>query len=809
MNKASDIIPAPERREARNRAWRRTIKRVAAGILAVLLLVVGGRLALPLVPLPGALFAPLEPQWEFVDRQGQPLRVISVEDAPFRRPVGYHEIPPALVQATLAAEDRRFWGHHGVDWRATLRAAWQLAAHRRVVSGGSTITQQLIKLTRPRPRTCRTKLIEALQALRLEQVWDKQHILCAYLNRLDYGSFNRGCAAAAQFYFAKPLPDLSPAECALLAGLPQAPSRLNPCKHAERARKRQQWILQQMRQDGALGSDEFARATQEPLRLSSWPRTFEAPHFIDLVLEQLGPRGSSGPVPATGWPPAELRLRTTLDLELNRFVEATIRQHLARLRPQQVGDAAAVVIENGSGDVLALVGSGDYFAPAAGQVNGAWAPRSAGSALKPFTYLLALERGDTPATVVADVPTEFATATGLFAPVNYNRRCYGPMRYRMALANSLNISAVKVLAALGGPERLQQLLRACGLSTLTRPAEAYGLGLTIGNGEARLLELANAYASLARLGEYRPYRLLLPSRAEKTPPRPSSRRVAAATAAYLIADILSDNAARTPAFGAESALRFDFPVACKTGTSSDFRDNWAFGYTPEFTVGVWVGNFDGAPMQQVSGVTGAAPIMHEILERLHRLHGTTWYSAPENLVECSIDPITGKRLESPDDAQRARGAGLQPAIEGLPGMDALAPVREKFLASALPPLASPADYDAAGRVILGAEYREWLAGADNWLAGRAVAQRTGTALRITFPLPGTTFYLDPDLPGEGRRVTLRAEGAGALAWHSETLPFAQENGRQLALLTEGHHEISVYDPATGARAQTWIEVVAR
>ena len=341
------------------------------------------------------------------------------------------------------------------------------------------------------------------------------------------------------------------------------------------------------------------------------------------------------------------------------------------------------MLDNKSGDVLALVGSENYFAPEAGQVNGAWAPRSPGSTIKPFTYLLAFERGATPASIVADVPTEFATATGLFAPVNYDRHCYGPMRYRLALANSLNISAVEVLASIGGPEPLKQLLQECGLSTLDRPAECYGLGLTIGNAETRLLELANAYATLARLGEYKPYRLVLDSAGGQRPAFSrsqfaSARQVANPGAAYLIADILSDNAARALAFGVETPLRFDFPVACKTGTSSDFRDNWAFGYTPDFTVGVWVGNFDGSAMRHISGVTGAAPLLHDVVEHLHERYGATWYSVPAKVVEYWIHPVTGKRLD-PADTQRIPEA-----------------VREKFLAANPPPLASPADYDTTG-----------------------------------------------------------------------------------------------------------------
>ena len=268
------------RRTSLNRAaWM-----VGTGAMLAGLLLAVGSLALRWVPLPSALSADNVPELQFLDRSGRTLRCVRPENQPFGRVVQYGEIPPALIQATLAAEDRRFWQHPGVDWRATIRAAWQMARHRHVVSGGSTITQQLIKLAEPRPRTLRTKLIEAAQALRLEQVWDKQRILAAYLNRLDYGNFNRGCAAAAQFYFAKPLRDLSPAECALLAGLPQAPSRLNPVTHFDRASQRQQWVLGQMRLAGSLTEEEFRRAAGEPLRLAAAPRSFDAPHFVDLLL---------------------------------------------------------------------------------------------------------------------------------------------------------------------------------------------------------------------------------------------------------------------------------------------------------------------------------------------------------------------------------------------------------------------------------------------------------------------------------------------------------------------------------------------
>jgi penicillin-binding protein 1C len=748
--------------------WKIIRRLLLTGLGLTILWTLIGPILVSFVPLPPALFTPPPAAVEWLDRNGEPLRLTREGDHPFQQFASLSEIPQTLVSATLAAEDRRFWSHHGVDWRADFRAAWQLIWHRRIISGASTITQQLIKSSSPRPRTFRSKIIETAQALRLEQVWDKQRILTEYLNRVDYGNYNRGCAAAAQFYFAKPPRDLSTAECALLAGLPQSPARLNPRAHFAAARRRQVWILTRLSVVGWLSGDEFQCALHEPLRLAQGGRVFEAPHFVDLLLERGGV--------AAGTP----SVRTTLDLPLNRFAGQTLRRQLDALQSEHAGEGAIVAIENQTGNVLALVGSRDYFSAQSGQVDGAYAPRSTGSALKPFLYWLAFEKSATPASIVADVPTDFATSTGLFSPVNYDRHCYGPVRYRVALANSLNISAVKVLDSMGGAAPLLDLLRRCQLSTLTHADDYYGLGLAIGNAEARLLELANAYACLARLGVCQPYRLV-PS----TSGQNAGERVGDAVAAWLIADILSDNDARAAAFGPESSLRFDFPVACKTGTSSDFRDNWAFGYTPEFTVGVWVGNFDGSPMRHISGVSGAAPILHDLFDYLHDHYGTSWYARPADIVERGIDPLTGKLSSRPDA------------------------VSEKFMAHNLPAANAADDYDGTGRVLLGPEYREWLAGADDWLAGRAVLRDTTPTLRVTFPLPGTILFLDPDLPDHGRRLYLSAEGAHKAEWSSDSLECRRQDGRSLALLELGRHELTVRDPSTGATRQTWIEVKER
>jgi len=736
-------------------------RKFIVALATVASLLIAAYCGLKLVPIPPALLRPPIQSIALLDRNGIPLREARVAER-FSRELSLDEVPRHVIDAILAAEDKRFYRHHGIDWIASVRALLAGLRQGRIVSGASTITQQLIKISERRPRTLRAKFIESLTALRLEQAWSKDQILAAYLNRLDFGNLNIGLAAAADYYFGKPVSDLSDAEAAFLAGLPKNP-RLNPHVAPDAARQRQETVLRRMRDNGRLDLARYERARRESLALRPPGRRFRAPHFVELVLQQ------PIEVPRT-------ELKTTLDFRLNEQVEKILRERLAQLREQNVRNGAVVVIDNASGDVIALVGSENYFAPATGQVNGAWAQRSAGSALKPFTYLLALERGATPATVVADVRTSFPAADGFYRPENYNRRCYGPVRYRTALASSLNIPAVKVLLAAGGPSALHERLRACGLTTLDRAPEIYGLGLTLGNCEGRLLEMTNAYASLARLGEFRPWRVLSDSPS-------SARQYSRPELVWQIADILSDNSARTLAFGMNSALRFDYPVACKTGTSTDFRDNWTIGFTPEFSVGVWVGNFDGSPMREVSGVTGAGPILHTVFDYLHANYGTSWYRTPPQIVERNVHPLTGKLVADSD----ARG------------------VREKFLPDHLPPAETPADYDATGNVQLGPEYADWFDSAENGLRSQTVLALARGELRITSPLPGSVYVVDPDVPST-RRIPLVVNGGSRMKWESESLACQSEPGADFALAAEGEHRIVVTDLTSGRRAETWIRI---
>ncbi len=759
---------------------------------AVLVLVVGFillEIALRLTPLPAALQSAPPASTEFLDRYGRPLRALLVDERRFSRQCELTDVSAQLIGATLCAEDARFRSHLGVDPIAICRAIRDAVRGVGPASGASTITQQLVKLADPVPRTFANKVREIWLALAVEHRWKKDRILTEYLNRLDYGDLQTGIAAASWHYLGKPPSDLSAAEAALLAGLPNAPSRLNPHEHFPATRARQKWVLGRMLACGHLDAAAHSCAIEEPIRLKPRAHEFEAPHFVNLLLARRGlihPGG--GP------------LRTTLDLELNRFAERTLAENLQRLTDKHATSGAVVVMDNRSSEVLALAGSGE--------TNGAWMARSSGSTLKPFTYLLALENGAQPCTVVADVPTSFSTPTGSYQPNNYNHRFHGPVSLRFALGNSLNVAAIRVLELVGGPSVLHRALRDVGITTLDHPVDYYGLGLTLGNGEVRLLELTNAFATLGRLGEFRPYRLLGSNdfQAEvgehgtslaaqkaigRTPAAPNrqvacdpARRVFDASAAYLLADMLADNAARAAAFGLGSWLSFDFPVACKTGTSSDYRDNWTVGYTPEFTVAVWVGNPDGTPMRDITGVTGAAPVMHDLIEHLHSRFGTSWFAQPPQVATFKIDPLTG-RMATAD----RRG-----------GID------EKCL---LPPEpARPDDYDAAGRVRLSAEYGPWFASPENSLGSLVSLADSALELRILQPAPGSIYYLDADLPPDSQWIRLQAEAAGEVQWSCPSLPFKTSNAGPRMLIREGRHVINASDTASGGHASTWIDVKA-
>ncbi len=718
------------------------------------------------IPLPGDLARPNDPSTIITDDEGKPLRRFLVNgEEVISDYASLEEIPTDFVNATVAAEDKRFWVHRGIDFMAIGRAVLEAVEAGRPISGASTITQQLVKITDvPRPRGVRAKVIEMITARKIEMFHSKEWILENYINRLPYGNMRTGCRAAAQGYFGKPLVDLSLAETALLAALPNKPTRFNPYQNFQGAQERQFWILDRMLEDGYIDERSWERAYAEELVLTRGPSAFRAPHAVELMLTQHPDRIGPGEV------------RSTLNLKLQKHAEQAIDEHLQFISLHRSTSpylhAAAVVIENASGHVKVLTGSRDYFDKNGGQINGAWTPRSPGSALKPFTYLLALENGFSTSTILADVPTEFPTSTGVYRPVNYDRTYTGPVSIRQALGNSLNIPAVRMLQQLGGPAPLQEVLHRLGVTTIQENSSQYGLGLTIGSAEVRLLELTNAYACLARLGVYKPYSFFPEDDLE-------SQRIFSEETCYILADILSDPAARAQSFGWNNPLHLEgLQVAAKTGTSSDYRDAWTLGFTPEFTVGVWVGNFDNSPLDRFSGVAGAGPIFHAIMEHLAIERGATWYQQPPSVIQRQIDPLTGRCVP--------------------PGIRINRPTTvELFLESSPPMAATPSDYDTLGRIYLPGVYAAWLETAPRQIKERMNVRTSAetSPFHITSPLPGMVIFLDPDLPNGGRLLRLSTDQNSPIIWSSNTLSINPAD--QTAHLVPGDHSLVAEDPETG------------
>jgi penicillin-binding protein 1C len=631
----------------------------------------------------------IRPTTQIVDRNGQLLYEVLDPDAGKQIDLSLDTVQPACIQATLATEDSRFFLHPGVDPIAILRAAWQIyQAGGEVVSGGSTLTQQLARnlLMTPQERyeqSLRRKLREAYLAWRLEWRYTKDELLALYLNQTYYGHFAFGLEAASQVFFAKPAAQLSKAECALLAGLIQYPTGYDPLQEPETAKLRQATVLRLMREAGYITRQEERQIATEPLRYRSRLFDIRAPHFVmyvqDLAVQRLGPdRLRDG----------GLRIVTTLDADLQERAEASVRYRLDLLNcrlpsacdaatdpKRRVDNAAAVVVDAVTGDLLAMVGNPDYFDERVqGNVNAALALRQPGSAIKPLTYAAALDPGWNarlgleplnPATILADLPSTFyvkdnAGGNAPYQPLNYDRLFHGPVTLRTALASSYNIPAVKTLERIG-VETLQRIAAQAGISTFT---EEYGLALTLGGGEVKLLDLTTAYG-IFQNGRRLDTRAIIDTQWEDERgnvtsllrpgldpahgiPRAQAygAKIIDPATAYLITDILSDPVARMPAFGDGSVLELPFPAAVKTGTTTDWRDNWTIGYSTQRIVGVWVGNADNAPMLDVSGIDGAGPIWHDLMIAAHD-HTPPAFVRPSSLVELTVCAPSGL-LPSPD-----------------------------------------------------------------------------------------------------------------------------------------------------------------
>lgn len=729
---------------------------------------------------------------EIVDRRGELLHEALSEREGRSRWIPAEHLPRTLLQATLAAEDRRFFRHPGVDPLAVARAAWHNLRARRLIEGGSTVTQQVVKQLSSRRKSLPGKLGEMLLALRLEHRLSKSEILALYLNLAPYGHQYVGADSASRGYFGCVPENLTPAQGAFLAGLPQRPTSLDPYRHLPRALERQRSVLSRMQAAGFLTEAQAGGARSERLRLVRVERPLTAPHFVERVAASL-----AGTVPQ--------RVETTLDAALQKEVQGIIETQRERLREHGAHNIAVAVLSNATGEWLAWEGSGDFFdARHGGAIDGVIVARQPGSALKPFTYALAFERGFTPASVLPDVPSHFPTAAPgiLYAPRNYDGVFRGPLRARSALAGSENVPAVWLLSKVGVAELLGFLRRA-GFTTLDRTSDYYGYALTMGDAEVRLSELVAAYAIFARGGlAIRPRMIRHLTSSDgliQGPPEPRPERLLSERTCFWIADILSDSRARAYVFGVGGSLDFPFRVAVKTGTSQGYHDNWTVGFTREITVGVWVGNFDRSELRNSSGVTGAAPIFHAVLE-------------------ASLKRWTGRLPNESDPPLGEPPPVLEPqticALSGLPATSTCPAVQSEWLpAESRRPLCTWHRRRATATVIAWPpEYRAWARQRGFLTASHlpAAEERTTAPLQIQNPPPKAIYLRDPTLRRAYQMLPLRALVEGRprrLWWRVDGASVGAANSDEALHwpLVPGDHTITVTDDR-GLRDETTILV---
>jgi 1A family penicillin-binding protein len=715
------------------------------------------------------------PSTRIYDRNGQLLyEILATGSTGGRnRAIPLEEMPRHCINAVIATEDANFYSHPGVDVVGVIRAAWINLRGGDVLAGGSTITQQVARnlLLDPQQRaerSVRRKLREMILAVRLQSAYSKDEVLALYLNQSYFGNLAYGLEGAARAYFGKSASELSLSECALLAGLLQAPAAYDPLTNPQAGTDRQQVVLDLMVQNGSITRDEADAAKREELQYAATPFPIEAPHFVMAVIKQLE-RDYPEQLYSGG-----LEVTTTVDLNWQRAAQNIVNIQLDYLNhPTEPGrvsadahNAAMVAMDPHTGQILTMLGSPDYFDESIdGAVNATLALRQPGSTLKPFTYAAAmnpnLDAPWTAATMLLDVETPFVTRRlESYTPANFGLVEHGPVLLREALASSMNIPAVVAMAHVG-VNNMVELAANAGLTTLANNPNL-DLAITLGGGEVRLLDLVQAYSIFPNsgLGITPTYILKVEDHDGNTLyqwQRPAAQpRIIDERLAYLMTDILSDDEARIPGFGRNSALNIGRPVAAKTGTTTDFRDNWIVGYTPNLVVGVWVGNADNRPMVNITGVSGAAPMWNGFMRQVLRGQPQVRFTEPPGLTRREVCALSGL---IPTEACPRRELelfieGTEPTTYDTFYQRFTIDRRNGLLADDDTP---PEDRVSRVYVVLPQEARDW--GIRNGLlppptGARVVEPDAGDALRLLEPDPYTIFQISPMLPIEAQRLRL-------------------------------------------------------
>lgn len=714
------------------------------------------------------------------DRDGVPLRFYLAADDAWRFPVALDEVSPLLQKTLVASEDRYFYAHPGVNPASILRAGLSNLMAGRVVSGASTITMQIARLAEPKPRSIASKCLEIFRALQLEKSFSKDELFAIYLNMTPYGGNIVGAGAAARLYFGKTPDRLSLGEAALLTVLPRSPAAFDPVRRPERARKARDLVLDQLAERGAVTPSEAAAARETPLPRARIRPPFLAPHFCDLAKKTA---------------PAATAISTTLDARLQKIALETVRGRMPELRARGIANAAAVVLDLATRDVLAMVGSANFFDDAHnGQINGTLISRSPGSALKPFLYALAFDQGlIVPDSILLDIPTSFSG----YAPKNYDGLFRGRVTADEALGLSLNVPAVRLLDAVG-PDRLHDLLRRGGLSTLDKPAAHYGLALTLGACEVNLLSLVNLYAALAMGGRYAPPRLLADA------PRPEGVRLLSPEACRLTRDILAK--VERPDLPVSWERARGVPAAAwKTGTSFGHRDAWAAGMTADLAIGVWVGNMDGTPVKGISGAVHAGPLLFDLFRALES-EGSRLPDDPHLDIREIEVCAESRQLPGPSCEHRV-------TIQYVPGRTRFAPcpLHKQILVDKETGARLLGQRCLQSRPAETATLTEYPAELVAWWRATGIAfdeppplspdcdaVAVGEPPKITSPSAQTPYRLRPGAPEAYQRVALAADAAaftGMFYWFLDgELAARGAPGEKLFMkLTPGPHRMVVVD----------------
>ncbi len=575
-------------------------------------------LTLLLIAFPTEKLVPT-PSLIILDKDNNILRVTLAPDEMWRIPIKSKDISPALKKAVLAYEDRHFYYHFGVNPFSILRSLIANSKAGKIVQGGSTITMQVARLMEPKPRTVKNKLVEIFRAFQLELRYSKKEILTHYFNLAPYGGNIVGVGAASYLYFNKDPNHLSLGECCLLAAIPNSPNNLRPDLNIKAAKKARLKVLNLLLNQSKISDNKKIEAQSEPLPNKRFPLPFEIPHFSNLLIQK--------------YPQIDI-LKTTIDSDIQELAETVLNKHLSPLSKKGITNGAVVIIENKNHQLRALIGSNNFYdSHNDGQVNGTLAPRSPGSALKPFIYALGIENGIiSPESLLFDVPVEYSG----YRPVNYDDTYHGAVTVREALIRSLNVPAVNLYAKLGG-DGIYTFLKEAGISTLPKPQNYYGLSLILGGCGVNLLELTNLYAGLANGGKFQPVRFLIDDVDFE------GKQLLSKNTCFILSELLSE--LRRPELPSVWEYSINMPkVAWKTGTSYGHRDAWSIGYTQKHTIGVWVGNFDGKGVPELVGAEAAAPVLFSLFNALNKPSQDSWFLQPETVKERQVCSKSGMPL---------------------------------------------------------------------------------------------------------------------------------------------------------------------